>query len=224
MADTKEQILDAAESLFAEHGIKAVALRQIIAEAGVNSAAIHYHFGSKEELVRAVFARRIEPLNRERLALLDESEDRAGDGPVPIEEIMYAMVAPALRLRDSEEGLRFMRLAGRISSEKTGYMEALFNEFFQTLYRRITAACRRALPHLSERERSWRGHLAVGAMMHALREHEWICRATDGLCDTSDVEGSIQQIVHFMAAGMKAPALETEGGDEVLATAERKEA
>ncbi len=224
MADTKEQILDAAESLFGEHGIKAVPLRQIIAEAGVNSAAIHYHFGSKEELVRAVFARRIEPLNRERLVLLDESEGRAGDGPVPIEEIMFAMVAPALRLRGSEEGARFMRLAGRISSEKTGYMEVLFNEFFQTLYRRITAACRKALPHLSERERSWRGHLAVGAMMHALREHEWICRATGGLCDTSDVEGSIQQIVHFMAAGMKAPALKTHGGEEVLVSSERKEA
>ena len=223
MADTKEQILDAAESLFAEHGIKAVALRQIIAGAGVNSAAIHYHFGSKEGLVRAVFARRIEPLNRERLALLDESEDRAGDGPVPIEEIMYAMVAPALRLRGSEEGFRFMRLAGRITSE-TGYMEVLFKEFFQTLYRRITAACRKALPHLSEKERSWRGHLALGAMMHALREHEWICRATDGLCDTSDVEGSIRQIVHFMAAGMKAPALETESGEEVLVSSERKEA
>ena len=223
MADTKEQILDAAESLFAEHGIKAVALRQIIAEAGVNSAAIHYHFGSKEELVRAVFARRIEPLNRERLTLLDESEGRAVDGPVPIEEIMYALVAPAWRLRGSEEGFRFMRLIGRISSE-TGYMEVLFNEFFQTLYRRITAACRKALPHLSEKERAWRGHMAVGAMLHTLREHEWICRATDGVCDTSDVEGSIQQIVHFMAAGMKAPALETEGGDEVLVTAERKEA
>jgi AcrR family transcriptional regulator len=214
MPDTKEQILDAAESRFAEHGIKAVALRQIISEAGVNSAAIHYHFGSKEKLVRAVLARRIEPLNRERLALLDEAEARAGDGPAPIEDIMYALVAPALRLRGSEEGVRFMRLVGRISSE-TGYMEVLFNEFFQTLYRRITGACRKALPHLSERDRAWRGHLAVGAMMHTLREHEWICRATDGLCDTSDIEGSIQQIVHFMAAGMEAPALETGGGREV---------
>ena len=223
MADTKEQILDAAESLFAEHGIKAVALRQIITEAGVNSAAIHYHFGSKEKLVRAVLARRIEPLNRERLALLDEAEDRAGDGPAPIEDIMYALVAPAFRLRGSEEGVRILRLVGRISSE-TGYMEVLFNEFFQTLYRRITSACRKALSHLPERDRSWRFHMAVGAMLHVLREHELICRATDGLCDSSDVEDSIQQIVHFLAAGMKAPALETEGGEEVLVSSAGKEA
>jgi len=222
MADTKETILDSAESLFAEHGIKAVALRQIIAEAGVNSAAIHYHFGSKEKLVRALLVRRIEPLNRERLALLDKSENLASDGPLPIEEIMYALVAPAVRLRSSQEGVRFMRLVGRITSE-TGYMEVLFKEFFQTLYKRITIACRKALPHLSEMDRSWRVHLAMGAMLHVLREHEWISRATAGLCDTSDVEGSIQQIVHFMAAGMKAPALESNGTGEVLVPFERKE-
>ena len=116
-----------------------------------------------------------------------------------------------------------MRLIGRISSE-TGYMEVLFNEFFQTLNRRITSACRKALPHLSERDRVWRIHLAVGAMMHTLRENEWICRSTDGLCDTSDVEGSIRQIVHFMAAGMGAPALETGGGEEVLVPSVGKEA
>lgn len=223
MSDTKEQILDAAESLFSEHGIKAVALRQIIAEAGVNSAAIHYHFGSKEKLVRAVLARRIEPLNRERLALLDEAEELAGDGPVPIRDIMYALVAPALRLRGREEGVRFMRLVGRISSD-TGYMEPLFNEFFQTLYLRITSACRKALPHLSEKDRAWRGHLAVGAMMHTLREHQWMCRASDGLCDTSDIEGSIRQIVHFMTAGMESPALETGDGEEVLVPSVGKEA
>ena len=62
MADTKKQILDSAEALFAEHGIEGVPLRRIIVEAGVNSAAIHYHFGSKEGLVKAVFARRFRPL------------------------------------------------------------------------------------------------------------------------------------------------------------------
>jgi hypothetical protein len=103
-------------------------------------------------------------------------------------------------------------------------MEVLFNEFFQTLYRRTTSACRKALPHLPERDRSWRFHMAVGVMMHILREHELICRATDGLCDSSDVEGSIQQIVHFMAAGMKAPALETEGREEVLVPSAREQA
>ena len=221
MADTKEQILDAAESLFAEHGLEAVPLRRIIAEAGVNSAAIHYHFGSKEELVKAVFARRFDPLNRERLALLSEAEARAGEGPLPIEDILYAVVAPALRLgQGSEEGQRFRRLAGRLFTGRPGYLEVVFKEVFRELEQRFDEACRRSLPDLPKKELAWRKHLAMGAMAHLLRECEWIYKATGGLCDTSDVEGAIQRIVQFMAAGMTAPVLDSPA-EEVL-TPERR--
>ena len=58
---TKEQILDVAERMFAESGVHGVSLRAIIAEAGVNLAAVHYHFGSKDALVEAVFERRVGP-------------------------------------------------------------------------------------------------------------------------------------------------------------------
>ena len=74
MSATKEKILDTAERLFAEQGIGATSLRQIIGVAGVNLAAVHYHFGSKEALLEAVFARRIERVNRERLEMLDRVE------------------------------------------------------------------------------------------------------------------------------------------------------
>ena len=72
--DTKDRILDSAEGLFAKRGFASTSLRNVIAEAGVNLAAVHYHFGSKEELIRAVFARRFEPINRERLRLLTDFE------------------------------------------------------------------------------------------------------------------------------------------------------
>jgi len=73
-ATTKERILDAAERLFAEKGVDATSLRQVTGAAGVNVAAIHYHFGSKEELLRAVIARRFDPVNQERLKQLDRLE------------------------------------------------------------------------------------------------------------------------------------------------------
>jgi AcrR family transcriptional regulator len=69
-AETKDRILDAAESLFARQGFSATSLRSVIAEAGVNLAAVHYHFGPREELIRAVFSRRFDPINRQRIALL----------------------------------------------------------------------------------------------------------------------------------------------------------
>ena len=78
--DTKEQILDAAEELFSEQGIDGVSLRAITQAAAVNLASVHYHFGSKEALAKAVFVRRIGVINRERLELLDECERRAGTG------------------------------------------------------------------------------------------------------------------------------------------------
>ena len=61
MKDTKRDILDAAEQLFAVRGPHATSLRQIIGRAKVNLAAVHYHFGSKELLLRAVMARRLVP-------------------------------------------------------------------------------------------------------------------------------------------------------------------
>ena len=71
-ADTKDTILDAAEDLFAEQGFGATSLRQLTARAGVNLAAVNYHFGSKEDLAKAVLRRRIEPINRERRERLDD--------------------------------------------------------------------------------------------------------------------------------------------------------
>ena len=51
-AETREKILDAAEALFAEHGFEGASMRMITARAGVNLAAVNYHFGSKENLLR----------------------------------------------------------------------------------------------------------------------------------------------------------------------------
>ena len=74
---TRYRILDTAESLFAEQGFSATSLRNITTAAGVNLAAVNYHFRSKEGLIEAVFARRVAPLNAERLELLTAAEDRA---------------------------------------------------------------------------------------------------------------------------------------------------
>ena len=62
--DTKSRILDAAEKLFGLNGFEATSLRDITAEAQVNLAAVNYHFQSKDSLIDAVIARRIEPVNR----------------------------------------------------------------------------------------------------------------------------------------------------------------
>ncbi len=202
MADTKEQILDAAESLFAEHGIGAVPLRRIIVAADVNSAAIHYHFGSKEELVRAVFRRRFDPINRARIELLNQVEQGAVKGQPSVEAVLYAMVAPPFRL---DLSVQYRRLAGRLFTERSGYMEVIFNDLFREVEQRFNEALANALPDLPNKERSWRTFMAFGSMIFILREQEWIGKASGGLCVVEDPEGTIARLVQFMAAGLKAP-------------------
>src|SRR5512142_3230435 len=95
---TKVRILDAAETLFMEHGFEATTLRQITSAAGVNLAAAHYHFGSKEDLFEAVLKRRLDPMNVERLALLTRFESESAPRPLSCEKILAAMFIPALKL------------------------------------------------------------------------------------------------------------------------------
>src|SRR6185312_11029386 len=87
---TKDRILDAAEALFMEHGFEATSLRAITTAAGVNLAAVNYHFGSKEELFQSVLTRRLDPMNQERVALLTELERGAAPGPVACDRILSA--------------------------------------------------------------------------------------------------------------------------------------
>lgn len=77
--NTREKILDAAEELFSEHGFSATSIRAITTRAEVNLAALNYHFGTKDGVIDAVFARRIEPLNRERIHLLEIVENNSKD-------------------------------------------------------------------------------------------------------------------------------------------------
>src|SRR5712691_4942148 len=104
-ADTKTRILDAAEQLFMEHGFEATSLRSLTAAAGANLAAVHYHFGSKEELFQAVLTRRLDPMNAERIELLERVERESTGRPPSCEKILFAMLIPALKLaRDEKRG------------------------------------------------------------------------------------------------------------------------
>src|SRR5690242_19878935 len=111
MSDTKQKILDAADTLFAAQGYSGTSLRQIIAEAGVNLASVHYHFGSKEELLHELVMRKAGPVNAERMARLERCENRHAPGPAPVEEILQAFLVPMAEaaMRNSQ----FVRVMGR---------------------------------------------------------------------------------------------------------------
>src|SRR6185437_320586 len=108
--ETRTRILDAAEELFMQHGFEGTSMRLLTAKAGVNLAAVNYHFGSKHALVEAVFRRRLDPMNAARISALEELE-RQGH-PLTPDAIIRAFVAPSLRLIEDAKGggRNFIRL------------------------------------------------------------------------------------------------------------------
>jgi hypothetical protein len=153
-----------------------------------------------------VFLRRFGPLKAMRIQLLDELA--ATDRPPEVEDICYAIVAPAFRMgQESGCGPVARCLAGRLMTEPD-YMELVFGDLFADVDRRVDALMKRALPDLPEDVRIWRKFMATGAMVFVLREQELIPKLSAGLCDTGDVEVTIRRLVQFMSAGLRAPVVE----------------
>lgn len=204
--DTRESLLDAAEKLFSEHGIQAASLRQITQEASANLAAVNYHFGSKDGLVRAVFSRRLRPMNEERLRRLAEVDLEAEDA---LEQILRAFLEPLLRLisekPDGVHGIRgFARLMGRAWSEPSEEVRTIILEEIRETIDRFMAAFRQILPHLSESELMWRFHFVAGAMGHTVSCSYVLERYAGGQCHTGDPDEILDQLTRFLAAGMRA--------------------
>lgn len=209
--ETRERLLDAAEHLFAERGIDGASLRTITREAGANLASVHYHFGSKDGLVRAVFARRLRPLNRQRLEALDRLE--AAGEPVALEALIRAFVEPVLlfgrqldHLTSDGAGVHdFARLLSRAFDEpEERTREALFAEL-REVKDRFQAALATALPGLAEEELHWRFHFMIGAMAHTASAGHLAEYYSHGLCDAADVETTTDRLVGFLAAGFASP-------------------
>ncbi len=208
--ETREQILDTAERLFAERGIDGVSIRTITAEAQVNLAAIHYHFGSKEALVREVFARRIGPVNRERLRLLDDLLERSGGQNPEMEELVRILVGPPLRLLlQAERGEIFTRLCGRIYAEASVHLRTMFVDLFQEVVQRFSAAFEQAAPEVPKAELRWRFHFVIGAMAHTLMQGQCVKQFGVDSLEVGDVQANIERLTQFATAGLQAPLPET---------------
>lgn len=195
MIDTKQKILDTAERLIGEQGYAATSLRQVIAEAEVNVAAVHYHFGSKEELLDAVIQRKVGPVTAERLERLNRIEAQTGKGP-SLESVLEAFLLPTVEVAESNPG--FVRLMGRMLAE--GMMPHIAERHFQETRTRFVAALGRALPHLGRDELGWRVHYMIGAMAHTM------CGACVMVDPHTDYATRMRRLITFLAAGFRAPA------------------
>lgn len=205
---TKSRILEVAEELFAQQGYDGTPIRMIADQAQVNIAAVNYHFGSKSNLFESVFARRVVPMNRERLRRLDVMQGSGNEASVA--DIVDAFIRPPLSIgaaKSPQIRLVQMKFLSRAFSLPD---EAVFlNSYYREVRQRYIAAFRDALPDQTLATVLWRYNLMVGALIYALAGPERMLRAPDGV-DSSpvqeiDIEAAIAQMTDFFVAGFLVP-------------------
>ena len=204
---TQERILDSAEKLFASKGYEGTSMRMITSEAGANLAAVNYHFGSKEDLARALFRHRLTPINEIRSQLLKEIRDSAEkSGKKPdIDIVLRGLLVTTIEYVTSGGAARTLPiLVGRSMMEPTGVLRSAFIECVSPLIDEIVDTLQLALPNLS-REKIWmRFHFATGAMGKAVIEYG----VNKGKGWNFDIDFTmrevIDEVIRFTSAGMEA--------------------
>jgi AcrR family transcriptional regulator len=206
--DTKTKILDAAEELFSTNGIGATSLRTIIAKADVNIAAIHYHFGSKKEVVTAVYARRITPLNQQRLERLEALNTRAAEKAPTVAEIVDAFLAPILNCSFSskKERERAIGLFSHLHTEPQEVAHVL--DLFKDVFELFMMALSKILPHLSKADLLWRFMFMIGVMSISMSNDHLVHRKLRENGGEINYQELLQRAVHFITAGFEAPTLD----------------
>src|SRR3984957_4864293 len=184
---TRHAILDAAERLYADRGFADVTLRDIVAAANVNLAAVNYHFGSKDELIAELFVTRSLATNRERLNELKAAE-AAGGGRADIDALLRALGGPPLR---------------RIKNREIDHL------------RKFAAAMRRSLPARDEVELYWGLHFALAMAHQTIRDSERLTKLSEGSCDLNDVPDIIERIVAVSVLALTGKETESKSPETV---------
>lgn len=205
-SETVERILDAAEQLFAEKGFAETSLRLITSKAGVNLAAVNYHFGSKKALIQAVFSRFLGPFCASLEKELDRRQAKPEAQHATLEDLLHLLVSQAMAVkpRSGNDLSIFMRLLGLAFSQSQGHLRKYLEEVYGKVFRRYMLLVNEAAPKLPPIELFWRVHFMLGAYFSMSG-----IKALRAMAETDfGVNTSTEQVMHlmvpFFAAGMRA--------------------
>ncbi|MEU7146093.1 TetR family transcriptional regulator [Nocardia sp. NPDC046473] len=166
---TREQILAAAERLFAEHGVVAVSNRQISEAAGQgNTAAVGYHFGTKIDLVRAIVGKHAADIDHIRTRMV---ADATGSTNVwdwvacqvrPLTEHIAALGNPSW----------YARFIAQVMTDPAFRAIAIADAQDSPSLQQARVGLNRCLPDLPTSIRATRGEMARQLMVHVSAERE----------------------------------------------------
>ncbi|BAP13932.1 MAG: TetR family transcriptional regulator [Alcanivorax borkumensis] len=204
-AGTVDRILDAAEVLFAQKGFAETSLRAITSKAGVNLAAVNYHFGSKEALIQAVFERFLKPFSRALDAKLDEMETSGIlDTPEYVLGIVFRL-ALGTHPDDPQRAAIFFRLSGQAYSQPQVHLREYLHKHYGAVFARLQRHLHQAVPGVSPMELFWRVQFSLGAVIFTLsgmQSLQSISKA-DFNVDASAADIT-RRLLSFLVGGIKA--------------------
>lgn len=207
-ADTRDLILDASEDLFSKHGFYGVTIREVAREAGVDTALVHYYFGAKRGLFDAVFLRRAEVWNNERVDAINRYARDAGEGGMTLEGLLEAFLRPPFQwsLKGGPGWKHYSALVAQTNANPTFGGETMAR-YFDPAIRRLIELVKVIMPEAREVDLYWAYHNLSGALTLTLGETGRLDRLSGGLCRSGDLESACDYMVRFAAAGFRAVCL-----------------
>jgi len=204
--DTKEAIMDAAEIVMAEHGVDGASIRAIVGRADANTAAIHYHFNSRDGLIAAMLRRHGRSVSRRRSEMIAEF-DRIGSVPTPMDIVKsYADPMIELLVQKGEAGRRWLRFLARLQSDGKGlHIQAEFKRYPQ-MRERLSDLTRQACPHVSDTELRERVTMVIDTMLQSLANAEFMSTEWETDEQYGELVRYTANLKTFLAAGLAAPA------------------
>lgn len=202
-AASLEQILDAAEMVFARRGHDGGTIQDVAKECEVHTSLIHYYFRNKEALFEAVYRRRADAASERRIAALERYERSAGEHP-SLEGALRAFLDTDLDLysQGGPQWRAYAAICARLGHAPEG--ATLVDEQRDPVVLKLIGILKRALPDLSEQDVFWGFHFVTGALLHALSNTGRLDRLSNGLCRSDDFEAIKARMANFMAAGFRA--------------------
>ena len=200
-SNTKEQILNVSERLFAENGFAGTSLRSVIREAEVNLSAVNYHFGSKEGLLGAVIGRTAQPIVKGQLKKLRHCQEKYENPSVEV--ILEAFLAPSLEvvINTGDRRISCARFMGRCRLEPDPIRQIAVREFKDS-QEAFLDALGRSLPDLSRTELTWKLDLVVAVLLRVLAE----AQKPGSLIQDSDpksIDRTVTKLVNFLAPALR---------------------
>jgi AcrR family transcriptional regulator len=201
-AQTTEQILDIAESLFSRHGLYGVTLKDVAKLAGVHHTLINYYFEDKKALFDAVFARRAAITSERRMNAL-EAYEKATRGKPSVEGALRAFLDTDLDLyTQGDEGWRNYAALGAQVANTPEWGAEMMDQHFDPVVLRLIGILKKALPRAAEEDIFWGYHFVTGALMLTLARTGRIDKLSGGLCRSDDFAAVKERMAGFMAAGL----------------------